>query len=133
LLAYVLPRKSGTSIQLSSCHLQRTKQVIASSLVFIAWALGNAMYVSSISFTQTIFQRTNLSISGPQVFRANDSPRYIRAFIAHLVMYGVQIAAIFVLRLRLMRLNVLKRRAQALEPTKANGELEAEKITHKHA
>ncbi|KAJ7904341.1 major facilitator superfamily domain-containing protein [Mycena olivaceomarginata] len=77
----------------------RTKQVIASSLVFIAWALGNAI--------------------GPQVFRANDSPRYIRAFIAHLVMYGVQIAAIFVLRLRLMRLNVLKRRAQALEPNQS--------------
>ncbi|KAJ7179842.1 major facilitator superfamily domain-containing protein [Mycena crocata] len=91
----------------------RTKQVIASSLVFIAWALGNAI--------------------GPQVFRANDSPRYIRAFIAHLVMYGVQLVAIVVLRLRLMRLNVLKRRAQALEPTKANGELDDEKIAHKQA
>ncbi|KAJ6539196.1 major facilitator superfamily domain-containing protein [Mycena capillaripes] len=91
----------------------RTKQVIASTLVFIAWALGNAI--------------------GPQVFRANDSPRYIRAFIAHLVMYGVQMVAIIVLRLRLMRLNVLKRRAQALEPTKANGELEDEKIAHKQA
>ncbi|KAF7352941.1 MFS general substrate transporter [Mycena venus] len=91
----------------------RTKQVIASSLVFIAWALGNAI--------------------GPQVFRANDSPRYIRAFIAHLVMYGLQLVAIVILRLRLMRLNVLKRRAQALEPTKANGELEEEKISHKQA
>ncbi|KAJ7179275.1 major facilitator superfamily domain-containing protein [Mycena filopes] len=91
----------------------RTKQVIASSLVFVAWALGNAI--------------------GPQVFRANDSPRYIRAFIAHLVMYGVQLVAIVFLRLRLMRLNVLKRRAQALEPTKANGELDDEKIGHKQA
>ncbi|KAJ7781402.1 major facilitator superfamily domain-containing protein [Mycena metata] len=91
----------------------RTKQVIASSLVFVAWALGNAI--------------------GPQVFRANDSPRYIHAFIAHLVMYGVQLVAIVFLRLRLMRLNVLKRRAQALEPTKANGELEDEKIAHKQA
>jgi len=91
----------------------RTKQVIVSSLVFIAWALGNAI--------------------GPQVFRANDAPRYIKAFTAHLVMYGLQIAAIMVLRLRLMRLNVLKRRAQALEPTTANGELEDEKIAHKQA
>ncbi|KAF7355160.1 MFS general substrate transporter [Mycena sanguinolenta] len=91
----------------------RTKQVIASSLVFIAWALGNAI--------------------GPQVFRANDAPRYIRAFIAHLVMYGLQLAAIVILRVRLMRLNVLKRRAQALEPTKANGELDEENITHTRA
>ncbi|KAJ7228810.1 MFS general substrate transporter [Mycena pura] len=92
---------------------QRTKQVIASSLVFIAWALGNAI--------------------GPQVFRANDAPRYIHAFIAHLVMYGLQLAAIIVLRLRLMRLNVIKRRAQALEPSKANGELEDEHILHRQA
>ncbi|KAJ6629145.1 MFS general substrate transporter [Mycena sp. CBHHK59/15] len=91
----------------------RTKQVIASSLVFIAWALGNAI--------------------GPQVFRADDAPRYIRAFIAHMVLYGIQLVAIVVLRLRLMRLNVLKRRAQALEPTKANGELEDEKLDHKQA
>ncbi|KAJ7628862.1 MFS general substrate transporter [Roridomyces roridus] len=93
----------------------RTKQVIASSLVFIAWATGNAI--------------------GPQVFRANDSPRYIHAFIAHMVMYGLQLAAIVFLRLRLMRLNVLKRRAQALQPTmaQANGELEEEGITHKQA
>jgi hypothetical protein len=48
-------------------------------------------------------------------------------------MYGIQLVAIVVLRLRLMRLNVLKRRAQALEPTKANGELEDEKIAHKQA
>ncbi|KAF7331961.1 hypothetical protein MKEN_00076400 [Mycena kentingensis (nom. inval.)] len=91
----------------------RSKQVIASSLVFIAWAVGNAI--------------------GPQVFRDNDKPRYIRAFIAHLVVYGIQLIAIVVLRLRLMRLNVLKRRAQALEPSKANGELENEHITHRNA
>jgi predicted MFS family arabinose efflux permease len=91
----------------------RTKQVIASTLVFIAWAVGNAI--------------------GPQVFRDNDKPRYIRAFIAHLVMYGVQLVAIFVLRIRLMRLNVLKRRAQALEPSKANGEMDGEHIAHRQA
>ncbi|KAF7301406.1 MFS general substrate transporter [Mycena indigotica] len=91
----------------------RSKQVIASSLVFIAWATGNAI--------------------GPQVFRDNDKPRYIRAFIAHLVMYGLQLATIVVLRLRLMRLNVLKRREQALEPSKANGELANEHISHRQA
>jgi len=91
----------------------RTKQVIASTLVFIAWALGNAI--------------------GPQVFRDHDKPRYIHAFIAHLVLYGIQLTAIVVLRLRLMRLNVLKRRAQALEPSKANGELEEEHIAHQQA
>ncbi|KAJ7283840.1 major facilitator superfamily domain-containing protein [Mycena rebaudengoi] len=95
----------------------RTKQVMASSLVFIAWALGNAI--------------------GPQVFRDNDKPRYIKAFIAHMVMYGIQLVAIVVLRIRLMRLNVLKRRAQAMDADidklKANGELEDENIAHRQA
>ena len=67
----------------------RTKQVVASSLVFVAWAVGNAI--------------------GPQVFRANDKPRYIKAFIAHMVVYGVQVVVLFLLRLYLMRLNALKR------------------------
>lgn len=80
----------------------RTKQVIASSLVFVAWAVGNAV--------------------GPQVFRSNDSPRYIKAFIAHLVVYCVQLAALFFLRLYLMRLNVLKRRATALRESSSSGE-----------
>ncbi|KAK7061570.1 MFS general substrate transporter [Favolaschia claudopus] len=101
------------NLAVMSNNVSRTKQVIASSLVFIAWAVGNAI--------------------GPQVFRANDSPRYIRAFIAHIVMYGVQLTAITVLRLRLMRLNVLKRRAQAIEPSTANGELKEEHISHKQA
>ena len=80
----------------------RTKQVVASSLVFIAWAVGNAV--------------------GPQVFRANDAPRYVKAFIAHMVVYAVQIATLFFLRLYLMRQNVLKRRAAALRETTAPGE-----------
>ena len=69
----------------------RTKQVVASSLVFIAWAVGNAV--------------------GPQVFRANDGPRYVHAFIAHIVVYSVQVLVLFGLRGYLMRLNALKRRA----------------------
>ncbi|KAI0796497.1 MFS general substrate transporter [Abortiporus biennis] len=91
----------------------RTKQVIASSLVFIAWAVGNAV--------------------GPQVFRSNDAPRYIKAFIAHMVVYGIQLAVIVALRLRLMRLNVLKRRAQGLRESEASGQDSNERISHKHA
>ncbi|ETW84549.1 major facilitator superfamily [Heterobasidion irregulare TC 32-1] len=87
----------------------RTKQVIASTLVFVAWAVGNAV--------------------GPQVFRANDAPRYIKAFIAHMVVYGVQLVVIVTLRLRLMRLNALKRRAQKGFDDAAN----RERIEHKHA
>ncbi|KAF5388085.1 hypothetical protein D9615_000249 [Tricholomella constricta] len=91
----------------------RSKVVVASSLVFISWAVGNAI--------------------GPQVFRNNDGPRYIKAFVAHIVVYGVQLATILFLRIRLMRLNVLKRRAQSLPATKANGEENDENLAHRQA
>jgi len=91
----------------------RSKQVIASSLVFISWAVGNAI--------------------GPQVFRDNDKPRYIKAFVAHIVVYGVQLATIVFLRVRLMRRNVLKRRAQSLPATRGNGEETGENLAHKQA
>ncbi|KAL1738745.1 hypothetical protein HDZ31DRAFT_50515, partial [Schizophyllum fasciatum] len=67
-----------------------------------AWAVGNAV--------------------GPQVFRDDDKPRYIRAFIAHMVVYALQIVILVFLRMYLMRMNVLKRRAAALKETAANGE-----------
>lgn len=57
------------------------------------------------------------------VFRDNDKPRYIKAFIAHIIVYGVQLGTIFFLRIRLMHQNVLKRRAQSLPANKANGEV----------
>ncbi|KAF5370127.1 hypothetical protein D9758_001202 [Tetrapyrgos nigripes] len=91
----------------------RTKQVIASTFVFVAWAVGNAV--------------------GPQVFRDNDGPRYIKAFIAHIVIYGVQLVAIVLLRMHLMRQNVLKRRAQAKKVTHASGEDRDENIAHDRA
>lgn len=56
------------------------------------------------------------------MFRDNDAPRYIKAFIAHIVVYGVQLGTIVFLRIRLMRQNVLKRRAQAKAPSKSSGE-----------
>ncbi|KAI0709755.1 major facilitator superfamily domain-containing protein [Earliella scabrosa] len=91
----------------------RTKQVVSSSLVFIAWAVGNAV--------------------GPQVFRADDKPRYIKAFIAHMVVYVLQIVVLFYLRLYLMRQNVLKRRAAALRETTEQGEAADEHLGHNHA
>ncbi|KAI0641737.1 MFS general substrate transporter [Trametes meyenii] len=93
----------------------RTKQVVASTLVFIAWAVGNAV--------------------GPQVFRDNDGPKYPKAWIVHLVIYGIQLLTIFLLRVRLMRLNVLKRRAQGLSdtPDKVEDAEHTENISHRHA
>lgn len=79
-----------------------------------AWATGNAV--------------------GPQVFQSNDAPHYIKAFIAHLVVYCVQIVAIIVLRLRLMRLNQLKRRAQnQANTTQVDAAVVDEHIEHRHA
>jgi len=91
----------------------RTKQVIASSLVFIAWAVGNAI--------------------GPQVFQANDGPRYFRAFVAHIVVYGVQLVTIFLLRIHLMRQNALKRQAKDIRSSKGIPEDVDERLAHKHA
>jgi hypothetical protein len=56
------------------------------------------------------------------VFRADDAPRYIRAFIAHMAVYGVQLVTIVLLRIRLMHQNVLKRRAQGMLLSQTSGE-----------
>ncbi|KAF8915909.1 major facilitator superfamily domain-containing protein [Mucidula mucida] len=90
----------------------RTKQVVAQPSSF-AWAVGNSV--------------------GPQVFRSDDAPRYYKAWISHIVMYGLQLAAIAFLRARLMRLNVLKRRAQKVAESKTSGEDTNENIAHSHA
>ena len=55
------------------------------------------------------------------VFRNNDAPRYVRAFIAHIVVYGIQLATIVFLRIRLMHLNALKRQAQMDVSIKTSG------------
>ncbi|CAA7259541.1 unnamed protein product [Cyclocybe aegerita] len=94
----------------------RTKQAVASTLVFVAWAVGNAV--------------------GPQVFRETEAPRYVKAFVAHIVMYGIQLATIFLLRLHLMRQNILKRRAQGIvvgEKASDEGIEADEHIEHRHA
>jgi hypothetical protein len=72
-----------------------------------------------VAFRSRVYQ-TNLCFC--LVFRDNDKPRYVKAFIAHIVVYGVQLVTIVYLRIRLMHQNVLKRRAQSLPATKANGE-----------
>lgn len=51
----------------------------------------------------------------------------------HIIVYGIQILAIILLRLHLMRRNVLKRRAQHKEETKVTGEGAGENLGHKNA
>ncbi|KAF8608268.1 MFS general substrate transporter [Ceratobasidium sp. AG-I] len=93
----------------------RTKQVVTVTGTFIAWAVGNAI--------------------GPQVFRSDDAPRYHKGFAVHIVMYGIQLLTIIVLRIYLLRQNVLKRRAQNIreEGTSAEVEGEAKVVKHSHA
>ncbi|KAF8756394.1 MFS general substrate transporter [Rhizoctonia solani] len=93
----------------------RTKQVVTVTGTFITWAVGNAI--------------------GPQVFRANDAPRYPKGFAVHLVMYGIQLITITVLRLYLLRQNVLKRRAQGVREEGTSGQVEGEEkaVKHSHA
>ena len=83
--------------------------------LFSAWAVGNAI--------------------GPQVFRSDDAPRYPKGFAVHIVMYGIQLLTIAVLRIYLLRQNVLKRRAQHIreEGTSAEVEGEAKVVKHSHA
>ncbi|KAJ3729012.1 major facilitator superfamily domain-containing protein [Lentinula guzmanii] len=111
----------------------RTKQVVASSLVFMyvhvftltvspspaseergpivqcCPALDKAKSTDSATWATG-------NAAGPQG-EANDSPRYVKAFIAHIVIYGIQLAVIVFLRLHLMRRNQVKRRAQSLQET----------------
>lgn len=94
----------------------RTKQVIGSSGVFITWAVGNAV--------------------GPQVFRANDAPRYFKAFWVHIAMYALQLLAIAGLRFILMRGNRLKRKAAAERQGLSGSTLAVtgdENIKHEHS
>ncbi|CUA71692.1 putative transporter C1773,15 [Schizosaccharomyces pombe 972h-] [Rhizoctonia solani] len=93
----------------------RTKQLVTVTGTFITWAVGNAI--------------------GPQVFRSNDAPRYPKGFAVHIVMYGIQLVTIVVLRLYLLRQNVLKRRAQGVREEGTSGQVEGEDkaVKHSHA
>jgi len=89
----------------------RTKQVVATSLVFVAWAGGNAI--------------------GPQVFRANDAPRYRKGFAVHIVLYAIQLVTIIALRFYLMWQN--KKKQDALKATRSRDENIAPDPMHRHA
>jgi hypothetical protein len=58
---------------------------------------------------------------GPQMFLANDGPRYLKAWTSHIVVYAVQCATIVFLRIYLMRQNALKRRAASGAEAIADG------------
>jgi len=89
----------------------RTKQVVTSSLVFVAWATGNAI--------------------GPQVFRADDAPRYRKGFAVHLVLYVIQLVTIVFLRFYLMWQNAKKREAQ--KGAVADARAADTDLAHRHA
>jgi hypothetical protein len=113
----------------------RTKQVVT--------VTGTFMYVLSLIAFQNVLLKSRASCStwavgnaiGPQVFRSDDAPRYPKGFAVHLVMYGIQLVTIVVLRLYLLRQNVLKRRAQNIRAEGTSGEIEGEDkaVKHSHA
>ncbi|KAG6837956.1 hypothetical protein H0H93_008350 [Arthromyces matolae] len=97
-------------------QLQTYLLAIAQGAIIMTF-LFSATYISKRLNQKLLlaFIYTLPNIAGTIVFlffRANDAPRYMKAFIAHIVVYGIQLATIVFLRLRLMRLNALKRRAQ---------------------
>jgi len=75
-----------------------------------AWAVGNAIGPQGEKDGPYVLRHPS-NCKSP-VFQDNDAPRYVKAFVAHIVVYGIQLATIIFLRIRLMRLNALKRRAQ---------------------
>ncbi|EGV63899.1 hypothetical protein PSN45_004020 [Yamadazyma tenuis] len=63
----------------------QSKKAVCTTMNFVGWAVGN--------------------IVGPQVFRANEDPRYLTAFGTHLGCYAALILLLLFLRLWLMREN----------------------------
>lgn len=52
------------------------------TIVFIGWAVGNLI--------------------APQIFQNSDAPRYLHDFVAHIVIYAVFVALVFLTRVVLM-------------------------------
>lgn len=65
----------------------------------------------------------------PQIFQTSDAPRYIKGFIAHLVIYAVYLALVVATRVLLMRKNALKRRATSA----VSGTSEQDVVSHELA
>lgn len=126
----------------------RTKQVIASTFTFmyvfarrgikfyakvLTIAHGPSAMLLGLKVNTTNFSLSPINLNRVQVFQANDGPRYIKAFIAHIVVYGVQCAVIVFLRGYLMRRNALKRReVQSVDVDPPQNGL-PENLGHKHA
>jgi hypothetical protein len=90
----------------------QTKKSLTLTITFIAWAAGNMI--------------------GPQIFQANDSPRYHKAWIAHLCLYGTFNVVLFVTRIIIMKRN-REKRAAALEGEDAPLFAADDNITHAFA
>lgn len=59
--------------------------------VFIGWSVGN--------------------MTAPQIFQANDAPRYTHGFLAHVIIYGVYTGMVVLTRFLLVRRNHKKENA----------------------
>ncbi|KAF7586290.1 hypothetical protein BBP40_009146 [Aspergillus hancockii] len=68
----------------------QTKKSFAMTMVFIGWAVGNLI--------------------APQLFQNSDAPRYMRGFLAHIVVYAAYVGLVFLTRVILVARNRSKER-----------------------
>lgn len=88
----------------------QTKKTVVVAANFIAWSVGNSI--------------------GPQVFRANDAPRYHIAFSTHMACYALLVVVVMYLRYHLRKENAKKDRLQAEFAQQAQVEVSDEGLTH---
>jgi membrane protein implicated in regulation of membrane protease activity len=62
------------------------------------------------------------------MFRTNDGPRYLKAWTSHLVVYAVQLAALVVVRVLLVRRNRAKRADAGDRVQNGSGEEEGRRV-----
>jgi hypothetical protein len=93
----------------------QTKKSVVNTGAFIAYAtgciIGPQVRLEEVSLTDRSSADRSPTVARLQVFQAKAAPRYISAWIAHLVIYGTYILLAILLRIILMRRNALKRRA----------------------
>lgn len=80
----------------------QSKKSFCTALNFVGWAVGNCV--------------------GPQVFRAQDSPRYLTAFATHMGCYAALIILLICMRLWLMKVTL--RKEKLIEGGKADEDKE---------
>ncbi|KAI0850447.1 hypothetical protein F5Y00DRAFT_268556 [Daldinia vernicosa] len=93
----------------------QTKKSTTLATTFIGWAAGN--------------------MAAPQIFQETDAPRYQKGFTVHFCLYVLFNLFLILLRVLLVRRNIVKRRD---DPTIVTGKHEVsssndEKIEHAHA